>query len=114
MPGRPQDKIKRITDLVEWFSEFAVDFDKLLPSIYRFDGKPPGRDRRANAWAKCDQHTVILADALAGLQDVLRKHAARASTAYIKVESELNGDELARETTCPADSSLSPSRRTKE
>ena len=54
MPGDPLRKLKNVENLVEWFGEFAVDFDKLLPSIYRYDGQKPGRDRRANAWARVD------------------------------------------------------------
>lgn len=72
MPGNPEAKSRRVDDLVSWFAEFAVDFDKILPSIYRFDGSNPGRDRRANAWARVDQHVILLNDALSELQTVLR------------------------------------------
>ena len=72
MPGNPAAKLKRIDNLVEWFTEFAVDFDKLLPACYRYDGQPPGRDRRANAWAAADKAIITAADALGELQTVLR------------------------------------------
>lgn len=72
MPGNPVAKSNKVDELCREFASFATRFDQLLPSIYRFDGKPPGRDRRANAWAKCDQHVVILADALRELKALLR------------------------------------------
>ena len=72
MPGNPEAKLKRIDNLVSWFSELAVDWGQTLPSIYRYDGSKPGRDRRANAWARVDQQVILLAEALSELQTVLR------------------------------------------
>ena len=72
MPGNPVAKATKIDALCGRFADLATEFDELLPPIYRYSGQPPGKDRRANAWAKCDQHTVILADALAELQALLR------------------------------------------
>ncbi len=75
MPGRPVTKANNVDALLKQFADFARRFDELLPPAYRFDGSAPGRDHRANAWAKCDQHVVILADALTRLQAILRQHA---------------------------------------
>ncbi len=54
MPGRPQDKIKRIANLCEWFTELAADFDKALPPRYRYNGEASTGDARRDAWADVD------------------------------------------------------------
>ena len=81
MSGNPVAKSNKVDEMCREFASFATRVDQLLPSIYRFDGKPPGRDRRANAWAKCDQHTVLLADALRELQALLRDRVNESRTA---------------------------------
>lgn len=75
MPGQPIYKADRIDKLIERFAVLATDFDALLPSCYRFSGKPPTRDARANAWARTDEHIILAADALSGLQAILHQHA---------------------------------------
>ncbi len=75
MPGNPQAKLKRVADLAEWFTELAVEFDRLLPSIYRFNGEPLTGDQRADAWAATDRCIITTAAALNDLEAVLRDHA---------------------------------------
>ena len=75
MPGNPEAKLKRIDNIVDWFADLASEFDKALPKIYRYDGQPPGRDRRANAWSNADKCIVMTGAALATLERVLRSHA---------------------------------------
>ena len=93
MPGRPVTQLKRIANLVEWFSEIAADFDKILPPCYRFDGAVPTGDPRADAWAAADKAVITTAAALNKLESVLRTQAMlRAkprgkSAVYVKVES---------------------------
>lgn len=75
MSGNPQAKIKRITDLVEWHKELSADFDKLLPSMYRFNGVASTGDRRRDAWASVDKCVVMTGAALTELEAVLRSAA---------------------------------------
>lgn len=75
MPGRPVTQLKRIANLVEWFSEIAADFDKILPPCYRFDGAAPTGDPRADAWANADRCIITTAAALSELESVLRTQA---------------------------------------
>lgn len=75
MPSRPLRKSIRLDKLVERFAVMATDFDELLPECYRFSGRPPTKDARANAWARADEHIILAADALNSLQAVLSEHA---------------------------------------
>lgn len=74
MPGNPTAKLKRVADIVEWYKELSIDFDKALPPCYRYSGQPPGDDRRANAWAAADKYVVMAGAALTELEAALRSH----------------------------------------
>ena len=74
MPSKPILKSQRIDNLTEWFSEFAQDFDRLLPSCYRFTGTLPTTDKRARQWARTDQLVILLRESLGELATILRTH----------------------------------------
>ncbi len=93
MPGRPQDKIKRIADLVAWHKELAADFDKLLPPMYRFNGVADTGDARRDAWANADRCVVMTGAALVELEDALRDHAKLpAMDEHHEPEAEVSGE----------------------
>ncbi len=77
MPGNPEAKIRRIASIVEWHKELSADFDKLLPSIYRFNGVTSTDDPRRDAWAEADRCVVMTGAALVELERVLRSDAIR-------------------------------------
>ena len=93
MPGNPQAKIKRVTDLAEWHRELSSDFDRLLPSCYRFNGVASTGDARRDAWANADRCVVMTGAALTELESVLRSDAIQRAkprgepSTYVKVES---------------------------
>ena len=87
MPSKPKRKARNIDALADQFAQVATRFDLLLPERYRFDGKPPTKDARANAWALADQRMILAAEALTRLQTILRRHAN--GQAYCKVEPEV-------------------------
>ena len=66
-------QIKRIADLCERFKELSNDFDKALPSVYRYSGQPSTGDRRADAWSNADRCIITTAAALSELEAVLRE-----------------------------------------
>ncbi len=72
MPGNPVAKLRKVDGLVEWYTEWASDFDKTLPGCYKYTGTTNGKDRRADAWALADKHAILLRDALGELQAALR------------------------------------------
>ena len=84
-------QIKRIADLCERFKELSDDFDKALPSVYRYSGQPSTGDRRADAWANADRCVITTAAALSELCDVLRDHAKLPATDELQ-ESEVEPD----------------------
>ncbi len=75
MPGNPERKIKLVSNLVEWHKELSLDFDKALPSIYRFNGVASTCDARRDAWANADRCVVMTGAALELLERVLRSAA---------------------------------------
>ena len=98
MPGRPLDKIKRIADLCEWHKELAVDFDKALPPMYRYNGEADTGDARRDAWADCGS-IVMTGAALTKLEAVLRSAAIERAkprgkpTKYTRVGHDAGKDE---------------------
>ena len=72
-------QVKRIADLAEWHKELSADFDKALPSCYRFNGETDTGDRRRDAWANADKLIVQTGAALTELERVLRSHAIERS-----------------------------------
>ena len=92
MPGRPHMQIKRIADLVEWHKELSADFDKALPSCYRFNGETDTGDRRRDAWANADRCIVMTGAALTELEAVLRSHAIGRAKPRGKPKTEVVAD----------------------
>ncbi len=86
MPSKPKRKARNIDAVVDQFAQLATRFDELLPERYRFDGKTPSKDARANAWALVDQRMILTAEALTRLQAILRRYAN--GQAYYKPEPE--------------------------
>ena len=80
VPGNPTKKLRKVDGLVEWFNEWATDFDEALPGCYKYTGTTNGKDRRADAWALADKHAILLRDALGELQAVLRSRVVSKST----------------------------------
>ena len=72
MPGKPQRKIRLVSDLVAWHNELSTDFRKLLPSMYRYRGVNNSGDARRDAWGNCDRLVTTTGKALAELEAVLR------------------------------------------
>lgn len=75
MPGQAIFKSRDLGEIASDFAMLATRFDKLLPSQFRYSGRPPNNGPRGNAWSIADKAVITAADALGSLSVVLRRHA---------------------------------------